>query len=91
MQPKLIVDYLNDFIALLESKNNRLQWGVMTAIDTITLEAPKEVYASLTKIIKAAEKGSVITKDHAIGILIKLCMIKRTVLCTYNYFMGMPL
>jgi len=77
LQPKLIVDYLNDFIALLESKNNRLQWGVMTAIDTITLETPKEVYASLTKIIKAAEKGSVITKDHAIGILIKLCMIKQ--------------
>jgi len=28
----LIADYANNFIALLDHKNNRLQWGAMTVI-----------------------------------------------------------
>lgn len=77
INPSLISDYAKEFIALLDHKNNRLQWGAMTAINTITLENPKVVYGSLTKIIEAADKGSVITKDYGVNILIKLCSIKQ--------------
>lgn len=77
INPSLIADYAKEFIALLDHKNNRLQWGAMTAINTITLENPKVVYGSLTKIIEAADKGSVITKDYGVNILIKLCSIKQ--------------
>ena len=77
INPSLISDYAKEFIALLDNKNNRLQWGAMTAINTITLENPKVVYASLLKIIAAADKGSVITKDYAVNILIKLCSLKQ--------------
>lgn len=76
-KPALIAGYTKEFIALLDSKNNRLQWGGMIAINTITLENPKEIYNALPKIIRAAEKGSVITKDHAVNILIKLCSVKQ--------------
>ena len=62
---------------MLDHKNNRLQWGGMTAINAITLENPKMIYASLGKIIAAADKGSVITKDYAVNILIDLCSIKQ--------------
>ncbi|MEL6535972.1 MAG: hypothetical protein AAFQ98_11195 [Bacteroidota bacterium] len=71
-QPMLIADYLDEFIAGLHSKNNRLQWGAMTALYTITAIKPKEIYAALPSILAAADKGSVITKDHAVNILIEL-------------------
>ncbi len=75
-EPKLIADYIKEFVEQLNSKNNRLQWGAMIALSTITNELPKEIYTILPTILEVADKGSVITKDHAINILIKLCAIK---------------
>jgi hypothetical protein len=71
-KPALIAGYSEAFGDLLESKNNRLVWGAMTALDTIASEVPDEVYAMLPRIIRASDQGSVIAKDHAVGILIKL-------------------
>ncbi len=73
--PSLIADHLDDFVALLIHKNNRLQWGGMMAINTIVAQKPKAVYAALSQIMAAADKGSVITKDQAVNILIQLCGI----------------
>lgn len=75
-EPKLIAGYINEFVQQLHSKNNRLQWGAMTALGTITNERSKEIYAILPTIFDAADKGSVITKDHAVNVLIKLCTTK---------------
>jgi hypothetical protein len=77
INPALIADYANNFIALLHHKNNRLQWGAMTAINAITPVKPQQVYDALPKIIDAADKGSVITKDYAVNILIRLCSVKQ--------------
>lgn len=77
INPSLIAPYAKEFISMLGHKNNRLQWGAMTALGSITTENPKLIYAALPKIIAAAEKGSVITKDHAVNILIKLCTLKQ--------------
>jgi len=76
INPSLVSDYAKEFIELLDNKNNRLQWGAMTALGTITTERPKEIYAALPTILLTADKGSVITTDHAVNILIKLCSIK---------------
>jgi hypothetical protein len=76
INPSLISPYIKEFIALLDHKNNRLQWGGMIAIDSLTLENPKKIYLSLSKIISSADKGTVITKDHAVNILVKLGSIK---------------
>jgi hypothetical protein len=76
-KPALISSYAKEFIALLDNKNNRLVWGAMTALDAITLENPKPMYNDLTKIIDVADRGSVITKDHTVSILIKLAGIKQ--------------
>lgn len=75
LNPKLIADYSDDFITLLDSKNNRLQWGAMTALNTITAEKPKQVYDSLPKLVTVAEQGTVITRDNLMAILIKLCAV----------------
>ncbi len=74
--PNLIAPHLNTFISCLDSKNNRLQWGAMTAIFTLTKVCSKEVFTKLPVILTSADKGSVITKDNAINILIELCSIE---------------
>ena len=76
LKPALIVDFSSELIELLHSKNNRMQWGAMCALDAITNESPKTIYKALGKIIDAADKGTVITNDHCVGILVKLCAIK---------------
>lgn len=70
--PALIKDYLYDFTALINSKNNRLAWGGMIALNYITTEDPDAVYKLLPKLIDAADNGSVITRDNLVRILIKL-------------------
>ena len=77
LKPLLIAGYTTELLALLTHKNNRLQWGGMIALDIITPENPAAIYKALPKIIDAADKGSVITNDHCVGILIKLCTVKK--------------
>jgi len=69
-KPELISPYVKNFIKLLDSKNNRLQWGAMTALSSVVNENPKEIYSSLAKIVEVGDKGSVITKDHLVKILV---------------------
>ncbi len=73
----MIAGYITEMLALLNNKNNRLQWGGMIALDIITNENPPAIYKALPKIIDGADKGSVITNDHCVGLLIKLCAIKK--------------
>ena len=73
--PELIAGHAAAFVALLDHKNNRLQWGAMTALDSIASVQPAGIFKHLPKILAAAAAGSVITKDHAVGILIKLSRV----------------
>ncbi len=70
--PDLVAPHLAAFIALLESKNNRNVWGALQAIETLTPVRAKQVAAALPAILAAADNGSVIAKDKAIGILVRL-------------------
>lgn len=75
--PILLKEYMNVFLGLLDSKNNRLQWGAMAALNCLTSEMPNEIYEVISKIIDSADKGTVITKDNAVNILIKLCSVEK--------------
>ncbi|MEZ7866219.1 MAG: hypothetical protein QMB37_02065 [Paludibacteraceae bacterium] len=68
----MIAPYCRNFGDLLKSKNNRLVWGSMIALDTITLINPKGVYDLLPLIISTIDNGSVISIDHGVGILAQL-------------------
>ncbi len=72
LKPELIAEYFPTFFSLIDDRDNRMQWGAMTALSSIVSEKPKEIFASLGKIIDAADKGSVITRDHCVKILVKL-------------------
>jgi hypothetical protein len=69
IEPTLIAEYVNDFIKLLNSRNNRLVWGAMIALSTIAVIKSKEIYKELEAIKSAIEKGSVITVDAGIKTL----------------------
>ncbi len=70
--PELIADYIQDFIFLLRSKNNRLVWGGMTALSKIVSIRPKEAFEHINIIIDAFKNGSVITRDNAISVFAEL-------------------
>lgn len=70
--PELIAPYLKDFGKILNSKNNRLVWGAMIAIDMIAHVDSKGVFDLLPLLMQTIKSGSVITIDHGVGILAKL-------------------
>ncbi len=72
----MIAPYCKNFGDILKSKNNRLVWGSMIALDTITLINPKEVYDLLPIIISTIDNGSVISIDHGVGIIAQLTSIE---------------
>ena len=76
-KPELIAKYHREFGKLLESKHQRLVWGAMIALDTIAAKEPKGIYGMLPQILEVADNsGSVIARDHAVGILVKLASLK---------------
>jgi hypothetical protein len=93
--PQLIAPYLKAFGNLLNSKNNRLIWGAMIAIDMITSVNPEGVNDLLPAIKKTTENGSVITIDHWVGILAKLSVhqdfAKKTVPLLIDQLINCPI
>lgn len=67
--PELISDFIQDFIDALKSKNNRLQWGAMTALKKITPINAEQIFKNILVLEQATEQGSVITRDNFIEIL----------------------
>ncbi len=76
-QPELIASYVDDFIKLLSSKNNRLVWGGMTALSTVANINPDKIYQNIDLIFDVIKKGSVITVDNGISVLAKIGSAKK--------------
>lgn len=77
LQPELLKPHVAVFISLLDDKDNRMQWGSMTALSAITPLASEQVFNALHKIMNTAGNGSVITKDHCVRILTLLSANKK--------------
>ena len=69
IDPALIGGYVEDFVKLLKSPNNRLVWGGMIALAEAARANPDAVYQRLAEIKKAMDAGSVITVDSAVKAL----------------------
>lgn len=74
-EPGLVAEYVHHFLNLLDSKENRLQWGGMTALSAIAQTKPAELFEALGKIIDTADKGSVVTRDHCMKIMAQLAQV----------------
>lgn len=75
-KPELVAPHAEIFFELLDHKNNRMVWGAMSAIDQIAALRTDLVYAHLYKLREVTEKGTVITRDHYVNILVKLAAAK---------------
>ncbi len=67
--PELIAPYVEEFLGLLRSKNNRLVWGGMSALATVAGISADVLYPRWREIRDAIESGSVITVDRGIKTL----------------------
>jgi hypothetical protein len=69
LDPELIAGYVDDFLKLLSSKNNRMVWGSMIALSTIAELRADEIYGHYEEIQAVMERGSVITMDNGVKTL----------------------
>ncbi|MBA3873570.1 MAG: hypothetical protein H0X30_30935 [Anaerolineae bacterium] len=78
IQPQLIAGYVDTFVGLLTSRNNRLVWGAMTALGAVAAVETKTISKHVDVIIQATDKGSVITQDWGIRVLATLSAKDQT-------------
>lgn len=69
IKPDMIAEYVGDFIKLLRSTNNRMVWGAMLALSTISTIKAEEIYKNLEIVLGIMKEGSVIAVDNAIKVL----------------------
>lgn len=67
--PELIALYVDEFLSLLKSRNNRLVWGSMIALVTIAPLKAGDLFVQREEIMRAVDQGSVITTDNGIKAL----------------------
>jgi hypothetical protein len=71
-RPELIAPHAGAFFDALESRNNRLVWGALSALAAITATQPNVIAARLPEILDAADRSSVIAKDKTVAMLATL-------------------
>jgi len=71
-RPELIAPHAGAFFDALNSGNNRLVWGGLSALAAITASRPEAVAVRLPEILVAAGRSSVIAKDRTVAILATL-------------------
>jgi len=76
--PELIEAYVFDFLNLLSSKRNRRVWQAMICLSLIANRKPREIFENRATIVRAMEKGSVITQDNGIKTLAKIASAEAT-------------
>jgi hypothetical protein len=69
LQPGLIAQYAEDFVKLLQAKNNRMVWGAAIALSTVAALSADRLFERVKEIKDAVVKGSVITQDNGIATL----------------------
>lgn len=77
LAPSLLKPHADVFIGLLQDKDNRMQWGTMTALSAMVQEIPEQLSSALAQLVAVADKGSVITRDHLVRILAGLSQHKK--------------
>ena len=77
VKPKLISGYVNDFLTLLGSGNNRMVWGAMIALATISGQKSRAIWSEIDAVISATEKGSLITFVWGIKTLAQVAGAKK--------------
>lgn len=73
-KPELIADYLDDFLSLLGSKNNRMVWGSMIALATIARLKADSLFEKLDLLLHTMKTGTLITEVWGIKALVNISL-----------------
>jgi hypothetical protein len=76
INPELIKEYVDDFLYNLNNRNNRMVWGAMIGLSIIAHLKADEMWKDIDTILKATEKGSVITYITGIKVISKIAAAK---------------
>ncbi len=60
-KPQLIAPYADEFLGLLDDRNNRMVWGAMIALATIAELRAERIWSRVGKVIEAIDGGTLIT------------------------------
>ncbi len=75
IKPELIQDYVDVFLKLVESKINRMVWGAMIALATISRLKADDIYKKIDLILEAIKKGTLITEVWGIKTLVGMATV----------------
>jgi len=62
LRPELIAPYVSEFLELLTERNNRLVWGGMIALATISSRRAPEIWDQIDPVMETIERGTLITQ-----------------------------
>lgn len=71
-KPELVASYWPEYLKLLKSRDNRMNWGAMIALSTIAALVADSLYPHAAEIQAAMQRGSVITVDAGVQTLVIL-------------------
>ena len=77
INPGLVADYVDDYIKLLTSKNNRMVWGSMIALSTVAGLKADIIWENLDLIINVIRNGTLITEVSGIKVLTKAALANQ--------------
>ncbi len=77
IKPELTSKYVDTYLELLSSKNNRMVWGAMIALWNITSIEHEKIYAHIDLILNKIRTGSLITHVTGIKVLLVLASEKK--------------
>lgn len=71
-EPELVASYWAEYLKLLKSRDNRMNWGAMITLATIAPLVADSLYPHAPEIQAAMQRGSVITVDAGVQTLAAL-------------------
>ena len=72
INPELIAAYVEDFLILLKSTNNRMVWGGMITLSCIAEIKSQEIFEHIDDVIAAVDQGTLITVVAGVKTLAKV-------------------
>jgi len=72
LDPGLIAEFVEEFLKLLKSKDNRMVWGAMIGLATIADRRADEIWPQIEEIIRVTQTGTVITQVWGTRVLAKV-------------------
>ncbi|MEI6284881.1 MAG: hypothetical protein WCP79_00100 [Bacillota bacterium] len=76
-RPDLIAGFVDDFIVLLDAKENRMQWGAMIALALISGFHPAKLFALRSKLIAKMQHGTLITQVWGLKLFVGIIAANR--------------